>query len=110
MNKSVFLILGVAAGAAAAYLYLNAPASTRLPNTFGDAEDALGKATRWGTGQRVTGSGTQALGKVKQGIGEAVGDDQLANAGALDQAKGVVKDVAGQAAHLAVDAVREFNR
>lgn len=113
MGKSIYLLVGAAAGAAAVYLYFNAPAETG-GLTADKASDAIGdataKATTWGAGQRVTGSGGQVLGKVKQTIGEATGDDKLANEGVFDQAKGAVKDVAGQAAHAAVDAVREFNR
>ena len=113
MNKSIYLLAGAAAGAAAIYLYFNAPVSPRRTG-LDDASDAIGnaaaRATTWGAGQRVSGSGTQVLGKVKQSIGEATGNDQLANEGVFDQAKGVVKDAAGQAAHAAVDAVRELNR
>ena len=113
MNKSIYLLVGAAAGAAAAYLYFNAPANS-VRSTLNDVSDAIGdataKATTWGAGQRVSGSGTQVLGKVKQGIGEATGNDKLANEGVFDQAKGMVKDAAGQAAHAAVDAVRELNR
>jgi uncharacterized protein YjbJ (UPF0337 family) len=111
MSKTIYLLVGAAAGAAAVYLYFNGPPSS---SNYGEAADAVGtataKATRWGAGQRVTGSGTQILGKVKQTIGDATGDDQLANSGVFDQAKGLVKDAAGQAAHAAVDAVHELNR
>lgn len=117
MNKSIYLVAGAVAGAIAAYLYLNAPGSgisSARTSSFGDASDAIGnataKATTWGAGQRVSGSGTQVLGKVKQSLGEATGNDHLANEGVFDQAKGVVKDAAGQAAHAAVDVVRELNR
>jgi uncharacterized protein YjbJ (UPF0337 family) len=113
MNKSIYLLAGAAAGAAAVYLYFNAPANSGR-STLKDASDAIGdaaaKATTWGAGQRVSGSGTQVLGKVKQSIGEATGNDKLANEGVFDQAKGIVKDAAGQAAHAAVDVVRELHR
>ncbi|WP_263373860.1 CsbD family protein [Granulicella aggregans] len=113
MNKSIYLLAGAAAGAAAIYLYFNAPSNPRSSalDTASDAiGDATAKATAWGAGQRVSGSGTQVLGKVKQSIGEATGNDKLANEGVFDQAKGMVKDAAGQAAHAAVNAVRELNR
>jgi uncharacterized protein YjbJ (UPF0337 family) len=113
MNKSLYVLAGVAAGAAAAYLYFNAPAGPGR-STLDNASDAIGnaaaRATTWGAGQRVTGSGTQVLGKMKQSFGEATGNEKLANEGVFDQAKGVVKDAAGQAAHAAVDTVRELNR
>ena len=113
MNKSIYLLAGAAAGAAAVYLYFNAPQGPRH-SSLDTASDAIGnataKATAWGAGQRVSGSGTQVLGKVKQSLGEATGNDKLANDGVFDQAKGIVKDAAGQAAHAAVDVVRELNR
>ena len=111
MSKSIYLLIGAAAGAAATYLYLNPPSTSPSYREASDAVgDAADKATRWGTGQRLTGSGTEVLGKVKQTIGEATGDDQLANAGVFDQAKGIVKDAAGKAAHVAVDVAQELNR
>lgn len=39
----------------------------------------------------------QVKGKVKQGIGEAVGNDRLANSGAADQVKGAAKESWGAA-------------
>lgn len=109
MSKAVYLLVGAAAGAAAVYLIFNAPASTA-----GEASDSVGsaarKATSWGTGQRVTGTGTEVLGKVKQAVGETTGDNQMANAGVFDQAKGIVKDAAGQVAQGAADVAHDLNR
>ena len=103
MNKTLYLLLGATAGAAAMYLYLNSDATSGL-------SDAADQATRWGSKQRVTGSGGEVLGKIKQGFGEATGNDQLANEGMFDQVKGAVKNVAGQAAHAAVDAAQKASK
>lgn len=114
MSKSIYLLVGAAAGAAATYLYLNPPVGLPPVSTGDDVSDAFGKATAratsWGAEQRVSGTGNQVLGKVKQGLGDVVGDDKLANEGVFDQAKGAVKDAAGQAAHTAVDAIQELKR
>jgi hypothetical protein len=37
------------------------------------------------------------VGKLKEGVGRATGDDQLAGEGLVDQIAGAVKDTAGQA-------------
>jgi uncharacterized protein YjbJ (UPF0337 family) len=43
----------------------------------------------------VTGKIDQAKGKVKQTVGEAVGNERLANSGAADQVKGAAKEAWG---------------
>ena len=50
----------------------------------------------------------QLKGKVKQAVGEAVGNDKLANSGAADQVKGAAKEAWGNtkdAAHAVADDV-----
>jgi uncharacterized protein YjbJ (UPF0337 family) len=47
--------------------------------------------------EQVSGKIDQAVGKVKQSVGKAVGDENLANKGLLDQAKGAVKETWGDA-------------
>jgi uncharacterized protein YjbJ (UPF0337 family) len=46
---------------------------------------------------QVEGKVEQAAGKVKQGVGEAVGNQDLANRGLLDQATGTAKETWGKA-------------
>jgi uncharacterized protein YjbJ (UPF0337 family) len=47
--------------------------------------------------EQVSGKVDHAVGKVKQGVGEAVGNHELANKGIVDQAKGAVKETWGDA-------------
>ena len=47
--------------------------------------------------QTTEGKFDQIKGKVKQGVGEAVGNDRLANSGAADQVKGAAKESWGAA-------------
>jgi uncharacterized protein YjbJ (UPF0337 family) len=46
---------------------------------------------------KVEGKFDQVAGKIKQTVGEAVGNDRLANAGAADQVKGAAKETWGNA-------------
>jgi uncharacterized protein YjbJ (UPF0337 family) len=46
---------------------------------------------------RVTGKIDQGVGKVKEKVGEAVGNQKLANQGAADQVKGAAKETWGNA-------------
>ena len=45
----------------------------------------------------VEGKFDQVKGKAKQSIGEAIGNDKLANSGTVDQVKGAAKEVWGNA-------------
>jgi uncharacterized protein YjbJ (UPF0337 family) len=58
---------------------------------------------------KAEGKFDQVAGKVKQGVGEAVGNQKLANAGAAEQIKGVAKETWGNAKDTA-DVVRDDNR
>src|ERR1035438_3937096 len=46
---------------------------------------------------QVSGKAEQALGKVKQSVGETLGNEKLANQGVVDQAKGAAKETWGKA-------------
>ena len=71
-----------------------------------DALDEFGQSvSNWGTKNRVTGTGGQLGGKLKQGLGKLTGDDELQSEGVLDEGIGTVKDVAGKAAHAVSNAL-----
>jgi uncharacterized protein YjbJ (UPF0337 family) len=59
--------------------------------------------------QKVEGKFDQVAGKIKQSVGEAVGNQKLANAGAAEQIKGVAKETWGNAKDTA-DVVRDDTR
>ena len=46
---------------------------------------------------QVSGKAEQALGKVKQSVGETLGNEKLANQGVVDQGKGAAKETWGNA-------------
>jgi uncharacterized protein YjbJ (UPF0337 family) len=59
--------------------------------------------------EQVSGKFDQMKGKVKQGVGEAVGNQKLANEGVVDQVKGSAKEVYGNvkdAVHHNVEATK----
>jgi uncharacterized protein YjbJ (UPF0337 family) len=47
--------------------------------------------------EKVEGKFDQVAGKIKQSVGEAVGNDRLANSGVADQVKGAAKETWGNA-------------
>jgi uncharacterized protein YjbJ (UPF0337 family) len=55
---------------------------------------------------QVSGKVEQAVGKVKQRVGETVGNEELANHGVVDQAKGAAKEMWGNAK----DAAKEVHQ
>lgn len=62
-----------------------------------------GRRRRWS----LYGSG-QLGGKLKQGVGEAIGDGKLQGSGVVDQVKGAAQDLAGKAAKTVRDTSQEL--
>ncbi len=108
MKTLPWIIAGVSLGLLV-YVVANAP-STQYAGTSDDVEDAANKTSAWGTKQRVTGTGGNLGGKLKEGVGKLTGDDQLQGEGLVDQATGAVKDAAGQAAHAVSDTLHDLNK
>ena len=100
----------IAVGAAiAAYVFLNKP-GVRYASGSDEVEDVADNTVLWGSKQRVSGVGTGLIGKVKEGIGRATRDDDLADDGVVDQVVGEVKDTAGEIAQAAGNTMHELNR
>ncbi len=95
MKKFWFISIGVGV---AAWLILRDQMNEPAPSTS------------WGAQNRASGKLDQAIGSLKQGVGETFGSDHLANEGALDQAKGAVKDTVGKAADVINTAVNDASR
>ena len=57
------------------------------------------------TTDKVKGTANEAIGKTKQGIGEAVGSDKLQGEGAIQEAKGDAQKAVGNAKQATKDAV-----
>jgi uncharacterized protein YjbJ (UPF0337 family) len=108
MKAFAWIFAGVGFGVLA-YIVLNQPGPEYATGND-DLEYAAGKTTLWGSKQRLAGTGGGLAGRAKEGLGQAIGDDQLAAEGAADQAVGAIKDTAGKAAQAAGQALHELNR
>ncbi len=103
MSKFMW-ILGATCLGVAGYLFFTDSLGTQ--GGSGDELDEFGERVgNWGTKNRVTGTGGQLGGKLKQGVGKLTGDEKLQGEGALDEGVGTVKDAAGKAAHAVKDAI-----
>jgi len=108
MKALPWLIAGVGLGLAT-YFVLNQP-GPQYATGNDDIEDAAGKTAFWGSKQRVKGTGGGLVGKLKEGVGRATGDEQLETEGIVDKAAGAVQDTAGEAAHAVADTIHDLNR
>jgi uncharacterized protein YjbJ (UPF0337 family) len=59
------------------------------------------------TADKVKGTTNEAIGKAKQGVGEAVGSDQLQGEGAIQQIKGKGQKAVGDAKEATKDALNK---
>jgi uncharacterized protein YjbJ (UPF0337 family) len=108
MKALTWVIAGVGASIAA-YIVLNQP-GPRYATGDDDVEYAAGRAALWGSKQRISGVGGGLAGKLKEGIGRATGNEQLAGDGVTDQLAGAVKETAGKAAQAAGQTIHDLNR
>jgi uncharacterized protein YjbJ (UPF0337 family) len=108
MKALTWVIAGVGASIAA-YIVLNQP-GPRYATGDDDVEYAAGRAALWGSKQRISGIGGGLAGKLKEGIGRATGNEQLAGDGVTDQIAGAVKETAGKAAQAAGQTIHDLNR
>ena len=59
------------------------------------------------TTDKITGATNEAVGKAKQGVGEAVGSDRLQGEGAVQEIKGKGQQALGDAKEATKDAVNK---
>ena len=59
------------------------------------------------TADKIKGNTNEAIGKAKQGVGEAVGSDRLQGEGAIQEAKGHGQKAVGDAKQATKDAVNK---
>jgi uncharacterized protein YjbJ (UPF0337 family) len=108
MKALLWVIAGASAGIAA-FIILNQP-GPQYASGDDDVEYAAGRTSFWGSKQRLSGAGSGFTGRLKEGLGRATGDADLANDGVTDQVVGAVKDTAGQVAQAAGQTLHELNR
>lgn len=107
MSKLAWIVGGTALGVAA-YVITKQPAGQPVPAD--GVDEAAANIGAWGAKQRTYGTGGQLKGKVEQGAANLTGNEDLANQGVFDEAKGAVKDAAGQAAHAVEQTIHELNK
>jgi uncharacterized protein YjbJ (UPF0337 family) len=108
MRAFPWIVTGVGVGFATYIVF------TRLqrqdPTGSDDIENAARRTFFWGTKQRVAGSGGRVAGKVKEGLGRLMGDDDLAEEGIAEKTVGTVRDAAGTVAHAVGETIHDLNR
>lgn len=57
------------------------------------------------TTDKIKGAANETIGKVKQGVGSAVGSDKLRVEGAMQEAKGDLQQAAGKAKEVVKDTI-----
>lgn len=108
MKLFPWMLAGVGLGLVA-YVILSQP-EPEYTTGSDTVEDAAGKASQWGSEQRLKGTGGGLVGKVKEGIGEVTGNEKLEGEGVADQIVGEVEDTVGKAAHAVGETIHDLNR
>jgi uncharacterized protein YjbJ (UPF0337 family) len=109
MKALPWIIAGVSAGAALAYVMLNQP-RPQAETGWDSVENAADRAWGWGSKTRLSGAGRSAGGKLKEGLGRVLGDSDLADEGVGDQAVGALQSGAGKLAHAVGETIHDLNR
>jgi uncharacterized protein YjbJ (UPF0337 family) len=107
--KTLGWIAAAAGFVAAAYVLVNLPAPEHATGSD-DVEGAARKTAAWGSKNRITGKGGNLLGKVKEGIGQATSNQDLADEGTADRVTGTIKDTVGEVAQAAGQTLHDLNR
>jgi uncharacterized protein YjbJ (UPF0337 family) len=108
MKVLPWIIAGAGVGLTVTYLVLNEP-NPQSDTGWDSVENAADRTWRWGSRSRFSGASKQVAGKVKEGMGRILGDDDLTDEGIGDQAVGAVKDAAGKVAHAASETIHDLN-
>ena len=109
MKTLSWILAGMGAGAVLAYIVMTQPRPAAATG-WDSVEDAAANTFGWGTKNRVSGTGTNVAGKVKEGVGKLTGNPDLADEGVADQAVGSVKDAVGAVAQAAGETIHDLNR
>jgi uncharacterized protein YjbJ (UPF0337 family) len=107
--KLPIFIAAAAATAVAAYIILNTPGPQAATGSD-TLESGARNASQWGSKNRVTGTAGNLVGKLKEGVGNLTGNQDLADEGTGDQIAGNVKDAVGSVAQAAGETLHDLNR
>lgn len=109
MKALPWIVAGIGAGAALAYVILNEP-RPQAETGWDSVENAADRTWRWGSKATLSGAGRRAAGTIKEGLGRVVGDSDLADEGVGDQAVGALQSGAGKLAHAVGETIHDLNR
>ena len=108
MKTFAWLVAGIGIGLVV-YLAANAPAPEYATGSD-NLEETAGNTFGWGTKQRARGFGSNIAGRVKEGLGNLAGDQDLADSGVADQVEGSVREGVGRVAQAAGQTLHDLNR
>ena len=108
MKNLPWIIAALGIGAAA-YVVMNTPGPEYATGSDG-VEGAARRTSQWGSKNRLSGAGTNVLGKIKEGVGNLTGNANLSDEGVGDQIAGGVKKAAGTVAQAAGQTIHDLNR
>jgi uncharacterized protein YjbJ (UPF0337 family) len=77
------------------------------PKIGSASDDRKGERFMGSVADKVKGNANEAIGKAKQGVGEAVGSDRLQGEGAVQEVKGKGQKALGDAKEATKDAVNK---
>ncbi len=103
-----WIIAGTGLGLLLVYLAFN-EVGGQSETGWDSVENAANRTWKWGSKSRVSGAGTNVVGKLKEVVGKGLGDDDLTEEGLGDQAVGAAKDAAGKVAHAAGETLHKMN-
>ena len=108
MKTLAWLAAGIGIGY---FVYLVANAQE---SEYAASSDNVAEAARntfgWGLKQRARGFGRNIGGRVKEGLGNFVGDTDLVDSGVADQVEGNVREGVGRVAQAAGQTLHDLNR
>jgi uncharacterized protein YjbJ (UPF0337 family) len=107
MKGLPWILAGIGMGLVLVYVTLSEP---QTETGWDSAENAAGRAWRWGSKARLSGAGRNTAGRFKEGIGRVLGDNDLADEGVADQFVGTAKSEAGALAQAVGETIHDLNR
>ena len=113
MRNLGWIMAGVGVGAVMTYLLFS-----DRPMQFGTAtntgydgvEDAARKTFDWGTKSRAKGKVRSIAGAIKEGVGRAARDADLADEGSAQRVAGNLQDAAGKLGHAVGETLHDLNK
>jgi uncharacterized protein YjbJ (UPF0337 family) len=109
MKPLPWIVAGVGAGVALAYVILNQPQPQNATG-WNSVEDSADRTFGWGSKNRISGAGRNLFGKMKEGLGRVAGNNDLADEGTADQAIGSIQNAAGRVGQAAGETIHDLNR